>query len=497
MPIGKKKVTAAGARLDTLSAEQRRVTDAVLRDVESARAEPPRPRATFLCAAAGCGKTYVYNVLIAVLRSRGLTVLPVAWTGIAATLLDGGRTVHAQFRLPVPVVDDSTCFVSAASPLANKLRAASLIVWDEVVMAPSHALNAVDRLFRDLRSNNAPFGGCPVLLGGDFRQIQPVVRNDARAVVFGTSVQHSPLRVHVRTMFLERNMRADAGERTFCQWLLALGDGRLPPPAAGRGEHPIQLLDDVVERGQLVDTVFPEDALRETPDQLRNRAILCPRNDESLAVNNAVLDRMPGNEVVYASADDMADEDDDELADVTPVEFLNSITPSGMPPHRLRLKTGAVVMLLRNLGVERGLCNDTRLVVRQLGETVIEAEIITGAAAGERVLLPRMTLQPSDTGMPFKFRWRQFLVRLGYALTINKAQGQTFGMVGVSLRRPVFAHGQIYVALSRVRRQAAIRVKVMDTAQQRPHDTAGRHTYTQNIVYQELLPVRALAADQP
>ena len=485
---------AAVARLDTLSAEQRRIADTVIRDVEAVRVEPPRPRTTFMCAAAGCGKTYVYNVLIALLRSRGLTVLPVAWTGIAATLLEGGRTVHAQFKLPVPVTDDSTCFVSAASPLADKLRAASLIVWDEVAMAPSHALDAVDRLLRDLRGNTAPFGGCPVLFGGDFRQIPPVVRNGARAAVVGTSVQHSPLWAHVRTMFLEKNMRADTGERDFCEWLLALGDGRLPPPAAGRGDQPIQLPDDVVERGQLVDAIFPDEALRQAPDQLRNRAILCPRNDESLVVNDAVLDRLPGGEVVYASADDMADEEDNELADVTPVEFLNSITPSGMPPHRLRLKTGAVVMLLRNLGVERGLCNGTRLVVRQLGGTVIEAEVITGAAAGERVLLPRMTLQPSDTGLPFKFRRRQFPVRLGYALTINKAQGQTFDMVGVSLRRPVFAHGQLYVALSRVRRQAALRIKVVDTAQQGRLAAAGHITYTQNVVYQELLPAHPQAA---
>ena len=446
-----------------------------------------------MCAAAGCGKTYVYNVLIVLLRSRRLTVLPVAWTGIAATLLKGGRTVHAQFKLPVPVVDDSTCFVSAASPLADELRAASLIVWDEVAMAPSHALDAIDRLLRDLRGNLAPFGGCPVLFGGDFRQIPPVVRNGARAAVVGTSVQHSPLWAHVRTMFLERNMRADAGERRFCEWLLALGDGRLPPPPAGRGEHPIQLPDDIVERGQLVDAIFPAEELRAAPDQMRQRAILCPRNDESLAVNNNVLDRLPGDEAVYASADDMADEEDGELADVTPVEFLNSLTPSGMPPHRLRLKVGAVVMLLRNLGIDRGLCNGTRLVVRHMGDMVLDAEVISGAAAGERVLLPRMTLQPSDTGLPFKFRRRQFPIRLGYALTINKAQGQTFDMVGVSLQRPVFAHGQLYVALSRVRRQAALRVKVTDTAQQ---GRLGAQTYTQNVVYGELLPVQPQPAAQ-
>ena len=137
----------------------------------------------------------------------------------------------------MPVVDDSTHFISAASPLADKLRAVSLIVWDEMAMAPPHALDAIDRLLHDLCGNPAPFGGCPVLFCGNFRQIPPVVRNGERAAVVGTAVQHSPPWSHVRTMFLGRNMRADTGERHFCEWLLALGDGRLPSPAAGRGEH--------------------------------------------------------------------------------------------------------------------------------------------------------------------------------------------------------------------------------------------------------------------
>ena len=111
-----------------------------------------------------------------------------------------------------------------------------------------------------------------------------------------------------------------------------------------------------------------------------------------------------------------------------------------MLPHRLRRKVGAVVMLLCNLDAKRGLCNGTRLVVRHLRGMVIDAEVSLGrAAAGERVLLPRMMLQPSYTDLPLKFRRRQFPIRLGYALTINKVQGQTFDMVGVSLGHPVFA----------------------------------------------------------
>ncbi|ELA46429.2 hypothetical protein VCUG_02107, partial [Vavraia culicis subsp. floridensis] len=164
-----------------------------------------------------------------------------------------------------------------------------------------------------------------------------------------------------------------------------------------------------------------------------------------------VLDLIIGNEVTYTSADSIVTEDNDVVANY-PLEFLNKQQPSGMPPHKLVLKRGALIMLLRNLNPANGLLNGTRLVVDELHTNFIIATIVTGSRRGSRAVIPRIDMAPSETQLPFILKRRQFPVLLSFAMTIHKSQGQSFGKVGVYLHSPVFVHGQLY-ALSRVAMQ--------------------------------------------
>jgi ATP-dependent DNA helicase PIF1 len=100
-------------------------------------------------------------------------------------------------------------------------------------------------------------------------------------------------------------------------------------------------------------------------------------------------------------------------------------------------------MLLRNLNQSIGLCNGTRLIVTALGKMVLQASIMTGSFAGRSVLIPRICLTLKTQKLPFVLERRQFQIRICYAMTINKSQGQTLSTAGIYLKKPVFTHGQL------------------------------------------------------
>eukprot|EP00267_Zea_mays_P024053 XP_008650156.1 uncharacterized protein LOC103630898 [Zea mays] len=149
----------------------------------------------------------------------------------------------------------------------------------------------------------------------------------------------------------------------------------------------------------------------------------------------------------------------------------------------------------RNIEPANGLCNDTRLVVRGFQKNSIDAEIVLGQLAKMQIFLPRIPLFPSkDEMFPFQFKRKQFLIRLSFAMMVNKAQGQTIPKVGVYLPEPVFSHGQLYVALSRATARSKVKILVIPVTDEMKkkkgverNSTINGTTYTKNIVYKEVL----------
>lgn len=156
-----------------------------------------------------------------------------------------------------------------------------------------------------------------------------------------------------------------------------------------------------------------------------------------------------------------------------------------MPSHRLALKIGTPIMLLRNMNPALGLANGTRLIVTGFQPRLLEARIMCGEHAGREVFILRISIQPTDGQLPFTFQGRQFPVRPAFAMTINKSQGQTLQRVGIYLPSPCFSHGQLYVAESRVGVPGGVIYLVVNG--RREDGPQGPGVYTQSIVYEEVL----------
>ncbi|XP_072060369.1 uncharacterized protein [Arachis hypogaea] len=319
-------------------------------------------------------------------------------------------------------------------------------------------------------SKDLPFGGKVVVLGGDFRQILPVILQGSRQDMVHSTVNSSYLWKFCQVLKLTKNMRLSLGTTAsdqdeteqFGERLLKVGDGLIGDNMDGESE--ICLSRDI--------------------DFFKARTILAPTLDIVEEVNNYLMAIIHGGEKLYLISDSICmDEGNMESQlDLYGSELLNSINCSGLPPHKLILKVGVPVMLLRNINQPSGLCNGTRLQVRKLGNHVIECKILMGNNVGHIALIPRMNMVPTNETVPVRFQRRQFPIIVSFAMTINKSQGQTLSHVGLYLPKPVFTRGQLYVALSRVKSKRCLKVLLMNHVGMSANSTI-------NVVYREVFEI--------
>ena len=477
--------------LDSLNTGQRAVWDAI-KSVHETSFEAKQnglpdnePKVFFVDGPGGSGKTYLYNFIIRFATFFGMKIAASAMTGIAATLLPGGQTAHKTFCIPIPCHENSTCRVSPSSEYGEKLRSTWIFIIDEASMLDRYQFEAIDRMMRDVTGKDVPFGGKIFILGGDFRQTLPVIRRGSDTAVVEKSLISSPLWSVVRPFHLTTNMRANDDEENFKSFLLEMGDGNLPLKNTAPFADAIEIPRNFITSNSVVQDVFPDDLLSTGAQSILKRAILSPTNKEATKINLDILNKVPGDMRMYSSVDTVDDDlDEEEKEHRYPTSFLNSQSPSGMPHHNIFLKEGAIAMLLRNINNASGLTNGVRVVIRRMHDLFLDVEILTGATQGKRVFIPRMTLTPSDTDLPFQLRRVQFPIRLAYAMTVNKSQGQSFDKVGIYLNRACFGHGQLYVGFSRAHSQHDISVEIVETQEQGKHN--GRF-YTKNVVLRRVL----------
>ena len=447
------KIDQTLLNLVKLNSDQKLIFDTIIKAINN----EINQNLFFIDGPGGTGKTFLYNILLAHIRSsksgmNGIAIA-VASSGIAALLISGGRTAHSRFIIPLIPHESTTLNILKQSKLANLILTAIILI-----------------------------------LGSDFRQVLPVVVRDTCEQVVDACLKSSDLWKHFQSLKLSINMRVqqqnNIEQKNFVDFLLRVGEGK-EPIHLDIGDDIIKLPDDIVLDSEnikdLISEVFNDiNSNYKNNDYLRDRAILTTKNVDVEEINQQILEIIPGENYEFLSADSVEDEAQVDQS-LYPIEFLNTLTPSGTPPHKLVLKKDAPIILLRNLSTSEGLCNGTRLIVKNCHTNVIDAEILTGINQGTRVFIPRIRLQPSDADLPFTLIRRQFPIKLSFAMTINKAQGQTITKMGLYLPKPVFTHGQLYVALSRVQSKDNIKVLVKNG-----HIEGKDGVYTKNIVYKEV-----------
>ena len=364
---------------------QRNFVDAVLSAIDNDNAEQ---KCFYIDGPGGSGKTFKYTTLSNLVRSRGKCVSATAFTGIPAILLAEGKTVHKTIGLPVKQ--------------GEYLKNCDLFIWDEAPMLPRYALEVASWTLQDIMNNDKPFGGKVIVLGGDFRQLLPFKVRGTHSETVSLSIKYSPLWRYFCKYALTQNMRVLPNEVEFAQFLLDVGDGilndqddNLQVPIRCRAAANQDIVEDTY--GQLVRARrFKE---------VTKCAILSARNVDVDEINVRVMNLFDNTtKRLYTNIDSTENCSDNDVINKTILlEYLNTLSPSSLPPHELRLRKYSVIMPIRNLSINEGLCNGTRLLVLELGNMVLRCEILSYDKTGETFFLRRITLY-CENEYPFTFK---------------------------------------------------------------------------------------------
>ena len=394
--------------------------------------------------------------------------------------------------------------MSERNQLYTLVKRAKVILWDEIIMAHRHLVEALDRSLKLICGNDLPFGGKVIVFAGDAKQILPITLKYSRGAAVNATLMKTKLYLNkfikLRTLtknrrIIDTNATESLKKKTFLQFQEKIGNGTYPTLKHKNpyvSNHLVKLPNQFVSQtksvDEFIDDIFPSLENASTDYfQKNNVTIITPLNKDTLEINKKYIDKMPQRKKNFFSSDSIKSDDN---ANLYPVKKLNQYTPNNFPQHKLTICKGAVIICLRNLNARQGLYNGTRLVVKSWTENIIVATILIGPKKGAEVYIPRITHIDHNSKKIYTLIRRQFPIRLCFSKTINKSQGQSYDRVGIYLPTPCFAHGQLYTAVSHVKSPDNLKIYVIDIPYKQGRltemDSIVPGTYVQNIVYPEI-----------
>ena len=317
------------------------------------------------------------------------------------------------------------------------LLALDILVIDEISMLDQMALYFIERSLRNLRGNSENFGGVKVICCGDFRQLLPVKQHEGQVGTIASCCNQTALWQSFKRHELKRNMRVkrNASSSAWKDFLLRVGDG---------SENDDNGYIMLPAQCKIVKTL---------PQMVRGlgkklwtgqNAILASTNrcvDEANKYISDLMDRKL-EQRIYTSIDEP-----DGDTEISPT-ILHRTEYPGFPKHELHLRKGMIVMVIRNIADDKR--NGTRIRITKLGHHSITGNIVNkGPNFGKKTCVFPVKLYSDEKKTGFIFKRTQLPLTISFAMTIHKSQGQTMERVGLYLADHIFAHGQLYVALSR------------------------------------------------
>lgn len=366
----------------------------------------------YITGKAGTGKSVLLQYFV---ENSGKRVVVVAPTGVAA-LNVGGQTIHSFFKMPFDIDFED---IKVDYKLREILRNIDTVVIDEVSMVRVDLMEAMSMKLQIARKNDLPFGGVQMIMFGDLYQLPPVVSDGELDRYFkhnfggyyffnAPSIKNAGLNIYeLSNIFRQKDPE-------FKKILNAIRNGHISETA----------LKELNERTKA-----------QKPDS--GFITLAGHNSTVSSINHKKLSELSGEEKTYDA------------------EIWGSITESSFPTEKkLRLKVGAQVMMLKNdTEKPRRWVNGTLGVITKLSTDVVKVSIdgvehTVAPASWDKI---QYEYNPDERELTKKTisSFKQLPIRLAWAITIHKSQGQTYQSVAVDLSDGAFAHGQTYVALSR------------------------------------------------
>lgn len=372
----------------------------------------------FLTGRAGTGKTtFLHNVQ----KMVGKQFITLAPTGVAA-ILAGGDTIHSFFGLPMEACMPGTCGKMNEQKILTLLHADTIII-DEVSMVRCDVMDAIDYTMRRALRNNLPFGGKQMIFVGDMFQLPPVVK-------YGPEKDFLEDYYHTKDFFFYKSFAISRMRlvKIEFQKVYRQEDSRF-----------LHILENV-----RLNRITPEDV------RLLNSRVCAPSESDGMVITLASVNK---------TADSINLQ---HLEEIDSEEFVYDGVIDGkfeekrFPVEKqLRLKVGAQVMFTRN-DPQRRWANGTLGHVTKLAKDEITVMLDSGeeytvACCSWESVSYEYDSQEKKLKKEVMGIFTQYPLKLAWAITVHKSQGMTFDKLSLDLSRGMFAAGQLYVALSRVR----------------------------------------------